>query len=93
MEGDRQITLRSPDDPPVIRSGIWAVRTDRGGGEVIAAETQVGNWTIRWRVRQIGLEDLDHTWELTDERGQVHGLESLRDINRRFWLLFTIART
>ena len=93
MEGDRQITLRSPDDPPVIRSGIWAVRTDRGGGEVIAAETQVGNWTIRWRVRQIGLSDLDHTWELVDALGQVHDIESLRDIKQMWWDLYTVART
>ena len=93
MEGDRRVTLIQPGDPPIIHSGIWAVRNDRGGGETVQAETQVGNWSIRWRVRQIGLENLDHTWDLLDERSQVHDIESLRDVSRRFWILFTVART
>ena len=53
----------------------------------------MGNWTIRWRVRQIGLADLDHTWDLVDELGQVHDIESLRDIKRMWWDLYTVART
>ena len=92
MEGTRKIDLIQPGDPPVSHPA-WAHRVDRGGGELVQAETQVGNWTIRWRVRQIGLEDLDHTWNLIDERGQTHDLESLRDVSRRFWLLYTVART
>ena len=92
MEGNRKITLIEPGDPPVSHSA-WAQRVDRGGGEAVQAETQVGNWTIRWRVRQPGLSDLDHTWDLIDERGQTHDIESLRDLNRRFWLLYTVART
>ena len=93
MEGDRRVTLREPGEPTVSHLGIWAYRNDRGGGETVQAETQVGNWTIRWRVRQVGLADLDHTWDLVDERGQVHDIESLRDIKRMWWDLFTVART
>ena len=74
MEGNRKVTLVSPDDPPVSIE-TWAVRSDRGGSERVQAETQVGNWAIRWRVRQIGLGGLDHTWRLTDEFGQEHDLE------------------
>ena len=92
MEGDRLVTLIEPGDPPVSHSA-WAVRTDRGGNEVVAAETQVGNWAIRWRVRQIGLEDLDHTWQLLDEFQQEHDVESLRDIKRKWWDLYTVSRT
>ena len=91
MEGNRKITLIEPGDPPVSHSA-WAQRVDRGGGEAVQAETQVGNWTIRWRVRQIGLENLDHTWDLDDEFSQRHDIESLRDLDRRFWLLYTTAR-
>ena len=92
MEGNRKIELHEPGDPPVIHDNIWATRQDRGGSEGVQAETQVGNWTIRWRVRQVGLADLDHTWNLLDERGQLHDIEALRDLDRRFWILFTIAR-
>ena len=93
MEGDRQVQLREPGSTGT-RVNIWATRQDRGGGEVVEAETQVGNWTIRWRVRQIGLADLDHTWDLVDELGQVHDIESLRDIKRMWWdrdALYTVA--
>ena len=92
MEGNRRITLIEPGEPPVSHRA-WAARNDRGGGETVQAETQVGNWTIRWRVRQEGLADLDHTWNLVDERSQRHDIESLRDVSRRFWLLYTVART
>ena len=91
-EGTRRVTLIEPSEPPVSHPA-WAVRSDRGGGEVVAAETQVGNWSIRWRVRQVGLSDLDHTWDLVDEFGQVHDIESLRDIKRMWWDLYTVART
>ena len=90
MEGDRQITLREPNGKS--HKGIWAQRVDRGGGESVQAETQVGLWTIRWRVRQVGLADLDHTWDLEDERSQIHDVEAIRDIGRRWWDLFTTAR-
>ena len=92
MEGDRQVELREPGATGT-HANIWATRQDRGGGEVVEAETQVGNWSIRWRVRQIGLADLDHTWDLVDEFGQVHDIESLRDIKRMWWDLYTVART
>ena len=93
MEGDRLVTLREPGEPPVSHENIWALRSDRGGGEVVSAETQVGIWSIRWRVRQAGLSDLDHTWDLVDDFGQVHDIESLRDIKRMWWDLYTVART
>ena len=92
MEGDRKITLIESSEPGVSHEGIWAVRVDRGGGESVQAETQVGNWAIRWRVRQVGLANLDHTWQLLDENGQEHDVESLRDIGRRWFDLFTVAR-
>ena len=92
MEGDRRVTLIEPGEPP-IRHEAWATRNDRGGSESVQAETQVGSWTIRWRVRQVGLENLDHTWSLVDAyTNQPHDIEALRDIDRRFWEIFTIRK-
>ena len=91
MEGNRPVTLVEPDG--TSHEGVWAVRVDRGGGESVQADTQVGNWTIRWRVRQVGLENLDHTWNLVDgQTSQLHDIEAIRDVDRRFWILFTVAR-
>ena len=53
MEGTRPVTLIEPNG--TRHEGFWATRQDRGGRETIQAETQVGLWAIRWRVRQIGL--------------------------------------
>ena len=92
MEGDRPVTLIEPGDPDV-RHSAWAQRVDRGGGETVQAETQVGSWTIRWRIRQVGLANLDHTWQLLDENSQEHDVEALRDIKKMWWDLYTIART
>ena len=65
MEGTRPVTLIEPDGRRVTKVSGPHVRI-AAAANPWQAETQVGSWTIRWRVRQVGLENLDHTWNLVD---------------------------
>ncbi len=106
MEGDRKITLleSGPETQdqygqvthgePVRHTG-WAIRRDRGGSEGLQADTEVGNWNSRFQVRMLGLETLDHTWTLIDERGREFDIEAISQAplgRNRWWWIYATAR-
>ena len=109
MEGNRRIVLHEPQPGPTDAAGfptagvpidrvVWATRTDRGasGGERLLDEAEVGEWQTRIRVRLPGLESLDTSWTLTDERGRRHDIERVAEPpgpRGRWWDIYAVARS
>lgn len=91
LRPDRRITLLEPavasfdsygeeipGDP--IEHVRLARRRDRGGREVLVAETSVGEWTTSWVVRMQGLESLTREWGLRDERDIMWDIETVNEL-------------
>ena len=106
MEGSLLVSLFEPVAPtqnnygepipgPPIRHKVWAVRLDRGGGESLQADTQVGEWKTRFQVRQIGLERMAHSWTLKDDFDRDYDIEAVSEApgaRRLHWWLFCVSR-
>ena len=102
---DREITLLEPG--PLTRDEYgqeipgasiehlaWATRRDRGGSEGLTADTQIGNWQTRFRVRVDGLA-ITNDWDVRDEAGRLWDIESVNEVpspRRRFLLLNCTSR-
>ncbi|WP_425152896.1 phage head completion protein [Candidatus Palauibacter sp.] len=106
MEGDRRLVLLEPGQPtqdeysevdgPPIEHVAWALRMDRGGREGVIADTMVGEWHTRFRVRRDGIESLDHRWEVRDEDGRIWDIEAVNEVPmppRRWLHLYCVRRT
>ena len=46
---------------------VWAAPTFLGGRELLTSEAIVSDRKARWRVRQIGISDIDTNWILIDD--------------------------
>ena len=106
MEGCRRLVLYEPGtDAPgdfgqimssaPIEHIVWATRRDRGGGERLTADTQVGEWATLFYVRRAGLADIDHSWWITDDDETEWDLESISEVAKpaRRWLkLYCVAK-
>lgn len=78
-----------------IEHALYAERQDRGGHEETESDTQFGTWETRWRMRKIGIESVDHTWTLRDEKGKTHDIVApvFPPKYRRDVLLYTVLRS
>ena len=107
--GDRQITLHRPHrtvetdatgfrrrlEPTPHR--VWATRRDRttGDSERLMDDAEIGRWQAIFRVRQVGLADLDTTWWLTDEHDVAMDIERVGEppgTRGRWWDMYAVAR-
>lgn len=90
MEGTRYITLRqmlpgeqNPTGAGPARVGrqvkAWATPTFLGGVERLESEAIVSEHKARWRVRQIGLEDISTAWTLTDDTGREWDITAITE--------------
>ncbi len=100
MEGDRRLVLHEPTPGQNVGGQIvpgtpidhvvWAIRRDRGGGEGLQADTHVGEWNSRYELRGEGLEDIDHTWTITDEKRRKLDIEAISEVpgtrGRKLWI-------
>lgn len=87
---------------PPTEHRVWATRRDRttGDSETLIDHTEIGRWQTIFRVRQPcggggGLEDLDTTWWVTDERGVDMDIERVGEppgTRRRWWDIYAVAR-
>ena len=106
MEGDELITLMEPQDLTSDDLGqvtpssyqdhpIWAKRSDRAGKETESGATEYGNWDTRFQVRRDGLNDMDETWLLVDERGRNYDIQAVIEApfgKRRWWFILATRR-
>ncbi|WP_425154854.1 phage head completion protein [Candidatus Palauibacter sp.] len=106
MEGDRRLVLLEPGQPTedeygevipglAIQHVVWALRMDRGGREGLVADTMVGVWQTRFRVRRDGIAAADHTWTVVDEEGREWDIEAVAEVPMppRRWLNLYCARS
>lgn len=90
MEGVRLIRLR--EMLPGIETGTgrgparvgrvveaWATPTFLGGRELLESESIVSEHKARWRVRQVGLEDLSTAWLLVDDLGRQWDITAITE--------------
>ena len=111
-EGDRHVTLLEPDvatettaltsgqviPGPPIEHEWWATRRDRGGGEGLDDDAQIGRWTRTYRGRQWPSNaGLTNSWSLRDADGITWDIETVGEEGppgaARLWRVQCIRRT
>ena len=104
-EGTERITLYQPgqtrDDsygqntPGEAKEypGIYAMRRDRGGREVLYSDVQAGNWQTIFEIRRYpSIEEIDESWFLRDGRGVVYDIESVAEGQMKFPVTHLVIR-
>ena len=96
MEGTRRLVLYEPpatvtEDALGQETGtddtehvVYAIRNDRGGRHTVDADTLVGEWTARFKVRASGIKGVNPNWRLVDEYGQEYEIENVGEPDQPF---------
>ena len=97
MEGTRHLVFMKPVaggfdsagqemEPSYDEIVVYGTRNDRAGIETTRLETSVSIARTVWRVRSAGIEDVNASWKLRDDRGQecniTHVAESVGSFQR-----------
>ena len=75
---------------------IFAVeRLDRAVAETFRDMSLSGQWTVRYRIREINMRGITPEWAFRDSEGQVYDIESLSEMGNpytQFILVLGISR-
>ena len=95
MEGNRPLTLRKPLTPSYDSAGqliggeyedieVFGLRNDRTGVETERLDVGTAIGRTSWRVRSDGIEDIDTSWKLTDDKGRDANIVFVAEAKGRF---------
>ena len=98
MEGTYPIKLLEPLVDGFREHEAYAERIDRRGYEFFdsSADIAQGSWTSIFKVRNLGLDLINNSWDLRDEHGRLYDVEFVSQDKRtkgRFIYIYALYKS